>query len=61
MPVIIFVLKLLLIYAKYFENSARKLLLNAGMNMFKPIKKYFRFQKWNSYIRTILSASLHCK
>ena len=59
-PVIMFVLKLLLIYAKYFENSARKLFLNYGMNMFKLIKKYFRFQEWNSYIRTILSASQHC-
>ena len=57
MPVIIFVLKLLLICAKYFENSAQKLFSNSGMNMFKPIKKYFRFQKWNSYIRTILSAA----
>ena len=36
-PAIIFVLKLLIIYAKYFENSDPKLFLNDGMNMFNLI------------------------
>ena len=42
-PVIIFVLKPLLIYAKYFENSAPKLFLNYGMNEYvlKLIKNIF--------------------
>ena len=53
-------LKLLLIYAKYFENSVLKLFLNGEMNICLILgKQYFRFQGWNSYIRTILSASRH--
>ena len=31
------------IYAKYFENSAPKLFLNDGMNVFNLIKKVFSF------------------
>ena len=42
-PVIIFVLKFLIIYAKYFENSVPKLFSNDGMNMFNLIKKIISF------------------
>ena len=38
---------------KILRKCAPKLFLNYGINMFNLIKKYFRFQGWNSYIRTI--------
>ena len=44
-PVLIFVLKFLIIYAKYFENSVPKLFSNDGMNMFNLNKKIFSFPR----------------
>ena len=38
---------------KILWKCVPKLFLNYGINMFNLIKKYFRFQGWNSYIRTI--------